>query len=254
MQSACLLHVPAMSIPAIIAHRGASEEAPENTLDAFRLAWEQGADAIEMDLRTTRDGRIAVLHDADLRRVAGDARQINQMTAAELKQVSASRGKSWRWSDAKVPLLEEVLSEVPKGRSVFLEIKEGTAMLPALRRIIETGELAGSRITILCFDRAVLAAAKKQMPAVDAAWVVDYPSVLGFERLVSTAVSLHLDGIDVSVSWPLDERRVKRAHEAGLKVHVWTVDEVPRARELMKAGVDGITTNAPLRLRRGLGA
>jgi glycerophosphoryl diester phosphodiesterase len=84
--------------------------------------------------------------------------------------------------------------------------------------------------------------------------VVDYPSVLGFERLVSTAVNLKLDAIDVSVSWPLDERRVSRAHDAGLKVYVWTVDDAARARELVKVGVDGITTNAPLRLRRLLSA
>lgn len=236
--------------PIIIAHRGASEDAPENTLDAFRLAWEQGADAIELDLRMTRDGRIAVLHDADLRRVAGDARTVNQLTSAELKELNAGRGKNWRWAQAKVPLLDEVLEEVPAGKTVFLEIKEGSAMLPVLRRVIEAGNLAGSRITLLCFDRTVLSAAKKQIPAADAAWVVDYPSVLGFERLVSTAVSLRLDAIDVSVSWPIDERRVARAHEAGLKVYVWTVDDVVRARELAKAGVDGITTNAPQRLRR----
>lgn len=237
-------------VPLIIAHRGASEDAPENTLDAFRLAWKQGADAVEMDLRSTSDGRIAVLHDADLRRVAGDSRLVNLVTAEELRTISASRGRNGRWSEVTVPLLENVLAEVPSGRRVFLEIKEGAGMLPHLRRVIESGTLSGSQITLLCFDCAVLAAAKKQMPAVDAAWVVDYPSVLGFERLVSRALRLHLDAIDVRMSWPLDERRVNRAHEEGLKVFVWTVDDPVRAREFARVGVDGITTNVPLRLRR----
>lgn len=239
-------------MPLIIAHRGASEDAPENTLAAFRLAWEQGADAIELDLRMTRDGHIAVLHDADLRRVAGDSRRIAELTAASLRELDASRTKGGRWSDARVPLLEEVLADVPLGRQVFLEIKEGIEMLPVLRRIIEGGSLSGSQITVLCFELPVLIQVKRLLPALDAAWVVNYPSVLGFERLVGTAVEHGLDALDVSVSWPLDERRVSRAHDAGLKVHVWTVDDASRARELIRAGVDGITTNAPLRLRRML--
>jgi glycerophosphoryl diester phosphodiesterase len=236
--------------PAIIAHRGASEEAPENTLDAFRLAWQQGADAIEMDLRTTSDGCVVVLHDADLRRVAGVPQWVAQMKWEELKVLTASRGRNWRGTEVGVPLLETVLAEVPPGKQVFLEIKESVGMLPALRRVIESGSLSGSQITLLCRDSLVLTTAKRKMPAVNAAWVLHYPSVLGFERLISNAVKQNLDALDVSISWPMDERRVARAHDEGLKVFVWTVDDVGRAREFAKAGVDGITTNAPLRMRR----
>jgi glycerophosphoryl diester phosphodiesterase len=238
------------SFPAIIAHRGASEDAPENTLDAFRLAWQQGADAIEMDLRTTSDGCIVALHDANLRRVAGDPRWVSQMKWDELKGLPASRGTNWRGTEVGVPLLEAVLAEVPQGKQVFLDIKESLGMLPALRRVIEAGSLVGSQITILCRDSGVLTEAKRKMPAVNAAWIVRYPSVLGFERLIGNAVKQNLDALDISISWPLDEHRVTRAHDEGLKVFVWTVDDIEQARRFAKVGVDGITTNAPLRMRR----
>ncbi|WP_075086843.1 glycerophosphodiester phosphodiesterase family protein [Verrucomicrobium spinosum] len=78
--------------PLIIAHRGASADAPENTLAAFRLAWEQRADAVEMDLRLTRDHQVAVIHDADLRRVAGDSHKVAAMDAVDLVQIQTGQG------------------------------------------------------------------------------------------------------------------------------------------------------------------
>jgi len=236
----------------IIAHRGASADAPENTVEAFRLAWQQGADAIEMDLRLTADGQVIVFHDEDLRRMAGDPRRVRDMTAAELVGMEVGRSNHGRWSAAQIPLLEAALADVPRGGGVFLELKCDSSMLPSLGKVLSGCGLHGSQITLISFNLQVLAEAKAMMPALNSALIVDWPSVIGFERLMSMATDHGIDGLDVATDWPLDSPRVARAHEQGLKVHVWTVDDVRRARELVKAGVDGIATNIPLKMRRAL--
>ncbi len=236
----------------VIAHRGASADAPENTLSAFRLAWKQGADAVEMDLWPTRDGRIAVIHDADLRRVAGSRSKVSALDASELKKFDVGAWKDEQWAGERVPLLDEVLSSVPETGRVFLELKGGPDMLPELKRCIARSGLGAARICIIAFDRRLLMESKKLLPEVEHAWVIDRPLILSFVEVVKAAASSGLDGLDFEASWPLDRARVDEAHRAGLKVYIWTVDDLGIARHLAAAGIDGITTNRPALLRQTL--
>src|SRR3954466_7120047 len=116
----------------IIAHRGASHDAPENTLAAARLAWAQHADALEVDVHLTRDGRLAVIHDPDTRRTADVARAVAESTLAELPQLDVGTWKDRRFAAERIPALEDVFAVVPDGKRVFVEIKGGPEVVREL--------------------------------------------------------------------------------------------------------------------------
>jgi len=101
--------------PLIVAHRGSSIDAPENTLPAFLLAWEQGSDAIEGDFHITADGVIVCVHDKDTRRVAGVDLVVKDVTYQQLKDLDAGSWKAPEWEGTYMPTLSEVLATVPRG-------------------------------------------------------------------------------------------------------------------------------------------
>ena len=107
----------------IIAHRGASFDAPENTLAAVNLAWQQNADAVEVDVHLSRDGHLFVIHDADTRRTTGLDRKVAQLKLPQLPRHDAGRWKGAQWRGEKIPTLDEVLATVPRGKKIFIEIK-----------------------------------------------------------------------------------------------------------------------------------
>ena len=118
----------------IIAHRGASFDAPENTLSSFRLAWEQGADGIEGDFMLTSDGQIACFHDLDGQRLAGDPLVVKNSTLAKLQALDVGRWKGDRWRGERIPTLRDVLAIVPAGRRSSSNLKtapRSSSHLPA---------------------------------------------------------------------------------------------------------------------------
>src|SRR5687767_2297202 len=119
----------------IIAHRGASGEAPENTLSAMKLAWEQGADAIELDLWLSKDGKLVIFHDADTKRFEKKPRKVAELTWEELQQLDVGTWKNGKLE--RIPTLESILATIPAGRRAVLEIKSGPEILPELKRVLE---------------------------------------------------------------------------------------------------------------------
>jgi len=250
----------------VIAHRGASHDAPENTLAAVRLAWAQHADAVEVDVRLTRDGRLAVIHDPDTQRVAGRAHVVAASTLAELQALDVGGGRDARFVPGRIPALEEVLALVPAGKRVFVELKGGPESVPALRRGVESAvrdqpvPLAPAQIAIIAFDLATAIAAKLALPAHEVCWLAeagDAAPAATLEEIARIASDAGLDGIDVDAAWRLDAATVKRVQQmrgGAFKVYVWTVDDVPLARRLAAAGIAGLTTNRPGWLRAEIGA
>ena len=114
----------------IIAHRGASGEAPENTLAAFRRAFAQGADGIEGDFRLTRDGEIVCLHDATTGRTAGADLVVADTDLARLRALDVGAWKGPQWAGERIPTLAEVLGLVPAGKRLYIELKSGLEILP----------------------------------------------------------------------------------------------------------------------------
>ena len=127
-----------LQVGQIIAHRGASFDAPENTVAALRLGYAQGADAGELDIHLSQDGRIVVIHDADTARVSGHKQPVAVQTLAELRTRNAGQWGQWQGSGfaEKIPELAEILALVPAGKRLFIETKVGVEILPELGRVI----------------------------------------------------------------------------------------------------------------------
>jgi glycerophosphoryl diester phosphodiesterase len=261
-----------LSATEIIAHRGASFDAPENTLAALRLGFEQGADAGELDLHLSKDGRIVVHHDADTTRSAGHKQPVVAQTLAELRTLNVGQWGKWLGSAfaEKIPLLSEVLALVPAGRRLFIETKVGGEILPELERVIRASGLAAAQLPIITFDLETARAAKLRLPDHEVCWIVDYrwegfytptqsamqPSNRDvkslppkIDDLIRQAKAAGLDGLDLNFKFPIDAAFVQKVHAAGLKLYTWTVDDPAIARAQVAAGVDGITTNRPGWLR-----
>src|SRR6476661_5646642 len=120
----------------IVAHRGASAEAPENTLPSFKLGWEL-ADADELDIYLSKDGEAVVMHDASTKRTAGLDKLVADQTLAELKALDAGSWKAPSWTGTRIPTLAEVLALVPEGKRLFIEIKAGPEVIPALEKAVK---------------------------------------------------------------------------------------------------------------------
>lgn len=243
----------------LIAHRGASHDAPENTLAALRLGYAQGADAGEVDIHLSRDARIVVHHDADTGRTAGRPQALAAQTADELCAFNVGQWGRWQGSAfaERIPLLSEVLAVVPAGRRLFIEMKVGAEILPELGRVIRASDLAPQQAVLITFDLTVAQATKHRLPAHEVCWIVEHPSFGRAQQpddLIRQAKAAGLDGLDLEYKFPIDAGFVRQVHTAGLKLYTWTVDDPAMARRLAAAGLDGLTTNRPGWLRDQLAA
>jgi len=250
-------------VPALVAHRGASAAAPENTVAAFRAAWREGADAIENDWRLTRDGRIVCMHDATVDRTTDGKGAVSALGFAEIRALDAGRWKGDAWKAEKVPTLAEMLAAVPAGKRTFVEIKVGPEIVPQLAREIAASKLPRDRVAIIAFDDAVIAAAKRAMPDVKAYWIYAFKRSQGrwsatTDELVARLRACKADGLDVGFTAEsaevVDAGLARALAAAGLELMVWTVDDPDLARRARALGVRAITTNKPAALRAALTA
>jgi glycerophosphoryl diester phosphodiesterase len=235
-------------LPEIIAHRGASQLAPENTLAAVRLGYALGADAVEVDVHLSADGQLMVIHDADTRRTAGGEKWVVKNTdAATLRQLEVGSWKGEQFRGEKIPLLEEVLAEVPEGKQLFIELKGGMELLsPLQQKIAESGSAGG--LLLISFNRQLLQAARQRMPALPAYWLLDHWRTHSPQEAIALAKAAGLQGLDVNHRL-VDKGLVQKMRENELDLYVYTVNRVKRAKELAALGVRGITTNRPQGLR-----
>jgi glycerophosphoryl diester phosphodiesterase len=243
----------------IIGHRGASHDAPENTLASIRLAWKQNADASETDVHLTKDGQIVVIHDFNTRRLGGRNRKVVDQTLAELKQLDIGRWKGEQWADERIPTLAEYLAEIPEGKRLFIEIKCGPEIVPRLVEVIRAARKRPEQTCLIGFSHEVMQAAKRELPQLKCYWIVELKRNRETGRwtpqlatLIRKAKDAGLDGIDFGDSPALDREFVSKVKQSGLGVYTWTVDSVQEAKRLEQAGVDGITTNRPGYLKESL--
>ena len=233
----------------IIGHRGAAAYAPENTMASFHLALEQGADALEFDVRVTRDGEAVVLHDPTLERTTDAVGPIRLHTLKELDQVDAGfrftpdagRDYPWRGKGVRIPRLRQVIEDLP-AVPLLIEVKEPGAQDAIARVLRETGAaaravLAGSDWRSLQAFRAPpfhLGASRRDIARLYFRWGEPDPACRCF------AVP------DRFKFFPVPTRRfVRAAHRRSATVHVWTVDDPALARRLWANGANGMVTNQP---------
>jgi glycerophosphoryl diester phosphodiesterase len=247
--------------PFLVAHRGASHDAPENTLPAFELAWHQGADAIEGDFHLTADGGIVCLHDADTARTAGGRKLVVAETPlAELRKLDVGAWKGERWKGTPPPTLAEVLDTVPAGKTIYIEVKCGPEIVPALARDLAGSRLRPTQVVIISFQEAVIREVKARGLPGRANWLTGLP---GHKQqplaelvpgVVRTARASGADGVGVQGLGGIDEAFVGALRQAGLAFHVWTVDDPAAAARFLRLGAASVTTNRPRFLRDALQA
>lgn len=240
----------------IVAHRGASWDAPENTVAALKLAWEQKADASEFDIYLSKDHKIVVMHDKDTKRTAGVEKLITEQTLKELRKLDAGRWKGEKFAGEKIPTLAEMLAAVPAGKRVFVEVKCGVEIVPALAKQLKASKLKPEQTPVISFHADVIAAVKKALPEVPAYWLVSLKPKSGkvptAKSLIERARKLGADGLDLSATEALNAAYAKQIKDAGLKLFVYTVNDADLARRMVEIGVDGITTDRPAWLRERL--
>lgn len=243
----------------IVAHRGASFDAPENTMAAFNLGWAQNADAVELDIMLSKDGKIIVIHDKDTKRLAGVDRPVVEQTLAELRSLDVGRWKDAKFIGEKPPLLSEVLATIPDGKRLFIEVKCGAEIVPELVREIKEAGKKPEQTAVIGFSADAMAAVKKALPHLEVYWIVGIKpdpktdkKPLTVDELIATAKRIKADGLDLSAHDTIDKRFGDKVTAAGLKLAVWTVDDPAVARAMQAAGVQSLTTNRPGWMREQL--
>jgi glycerophosphoryl diester phosphodiesterase len=234
----------------IVAHRGASHDAPENTLAAIELAWQQGADAVEIDIRLCKSGEIVVIHDANTLRVAGMDKPIGNQTWDELRRLDFGSWKDIRFAGEKIPSLDEVIQTIPDGKRLQIEVKCGPEIVLALQNcLVRSGKL-NEQFLFACFSACTLREFKKTFSGIPAFWIQDLSKNLqndnkSLEELLHQAQTAEFEGVNLGYADMLDVAIVPIVKTAGLQLCVWPVDSVELAKSWIAAGVDSITTNRP---------
>ena len=225
------------SLPMIMAHRGYSSAAPENTIDAFEKAIEAGAEAAELDVQMTKDGVIVVMHDDSLKRTTGLDRNIWEVDYSEIKDLDNSLNFSGRYGPTRIPTLDEVI-KTAKGRLYLnIEIKRtghDDGIVDEVVRIIQNNDYK-DECDITSQDYETLVAVK----ALDPAIMTAYTTVIGIGDIEN------LDAADIiSIEETFATfREILSIHTAGKRVFVWTVNEEESIDKLVNLNVDAIITN-----------
>ncbi len=241
---------PDDAFPIVVAHRGASAAYPENTLPAFEAALDLGAPVVELDVRLTADGYAVVMHDADVSRTTDGSGLVHELTLERLRTLNAGAPQA----PAGVPLLEEVLDLVSGRGGVAIEIKnlpgdpgyrdDGEPAVEAALSAVERVGFDGP-VLVVSFNPRSIAAARAADTGVltgllttDAIPLIDgvaFARAEGHDFVLPGSRGLLASGLDA----------VPAAHEAGVRVGTWTVDDPRTFGELVDAGLDAVATNDP---------
>jgi glycerophosphoryl diester phosphodiesterase len=239
----------------IIAHRGASYLAPENTMASVMLGWKKGAD-VEVDVHLSKDNRIMVIHDSSTKKTGKTDLNVKDTPSRELRKLDVGSFKAAEYTGEQIPFLTDVIKTIPPGRKLYVEIKCEKEVLPILEKLIsQSGKM--SQIVIIGFDLETVTLSK-QLIDVPTYWLKGTEKDKETEKwiphspqLVQIAKNKGLDGLDVHYAGITKEftDAVKASRQ---KLYVWTVDNPDEAIRLVNLGVAGITTNRPEWLRKQL--
>lgn len=245
----------------IVAHRGASYDAPENTIAAFKEAWVQGADGVEGDFYVTKDQHIVCIHDKDTKRTAGTNLIVANSTLVELRKLEYGSWKDARFKGEPIPTFADVMAVIPEGKLFVIELKTGPEIVPLLKAELDRLKPDTANLLIIAFNRDTVVAVKKHLPTIRTHWLTGFKQdkATGVwaptaEEVAKTLQATGADGIGLQ-----GRREVVTAEflntlkQRGLReFHVWTLDEPQDALFYRDLGVVGITTNRPAFIRDSL--
>lgn len=244
----------------VIAHRGASAYAPENTLAAFRKAVELRADAIEIDVRQTSDSQLVVIHDASIKRTTNGTGDVEELTLRQLKAFDAGSWFDEQFREEKIPTLEETISILDTSTILIIEIKESSGTYPGIEKrvvdVIKKNRLE-KRVILKSFEKEVLLYLRELAPEIPLLYVYVFKVPFLNLTIDHWLSSINVMEFDVEYLQPhrvfLTKGFVEEAHKNGKKVIAWGVDTEEDMKEAIEMGVDGIETDYPDVVRRMLG-
>jgi glycerophosphoryl diester phosphodiesterase len=242
------------SLPIIFAHRGASAYAPENTLAAFELAVQQGAQAIELDAKLSTDGHVIVIHDQSVDRTTDGVGKVAEMPLSAMRELDAGSSFSEKFRGERIPTLDEVFEAVGKRILINVELTNYATpfdvLVPKVVELVRRHALE-KRVLFSSFFPNNLRRARRLLPEVPrglltwAGWMGAWSRTFSW---LAPYQALH------PYTTSVNARLVQRFHAAGRRVHVWTVNDEVEMRRLFALGVDGIFTDDPLLSLRTLNA
>ena len=246
----------------IVAHRGASYKAPENTIPSFQLAFKEDADFIEGDFWLTKDNEIVCIHDQETSRVTAGRKKLDvrKSTLSELKRLDAGSWKSEEYKGVTIPTLDEIFQVIPEGRGIYIEIKDFREIfVKKLAETIEEKSVPPELIRIITFDRETVRFAGKYLPSIKTYWLFSWYSskiywINSFaqKKIIRTVETLNCGGIDVNAAPYVDNRLAELFKEKKMDLCAYDVSDVDEAVRLINLGVHAITTDSPLNIRKGI--
>ena len=225
-----------------LSHRGESDDAPENTLAAFKLAMERDSDGIELDIRMTSDGKIVCVHDASLLRVSGTDMEVSNHTYHELCDVHP------------VPLISEALDVLAAGKFMQIELKGKPFPLDELRTLIDKHLAMGKLIGISSFEIETLELANSVFPDLTRVLLIDFEKYFGKFPAPAEVVEFcrqhNFSGVSFKADMRADKSFVDALHAEGMRVVCWGVFTDELGLAMAAAGVEALTCNHAVALRR----
>ena len=254
----------------LIAHRGESKDAPENTLPAFRMAVERGF-GFECDIYLSADKKLFTFHDGSLSRTTGGMHNEKCIHANWETTVSKVNVGGWgKWKGSKYDptppaLLEDVLKLARDGRYIYVEVKGGKpSWVPYIKDVFaRQSNATPNNVLFISFSTAVCAELKRQMPEYRVYWLTggtripdkgagEEPRAYTAEDIIDVLRRIGVDGVDIRFNPKvIDAAFVKKVRDAGFTFHVWTIDDLDRARLAFSRGAQTVTTNCAKKLLDG---
>jgi len=232
--------------PIVFAHRGASAHAPENTLAAFKLALDQGADGIELDVKLTADEKVVVIHDATVDRTTDAHGRVKDMTLAEFRALDAGSSFSEVFKGERVPTLEEVFETVGKHTFINVELTNYTTprdhLVESVCILVKKFGMQ-KRVLFSSFLSANLSHARSYLPEVPTG-LLALDGILGlWSRSFGFAFGKY-DALHPNLR-NVTQQQIYFVHRLKRRIHVWTVNDETDLRRLFKWGVDAVFTDDP---------
>lgn len=237
----------------VIGHRGASEDAPENTLSSVKESFKQGSDGVEIDIRLTKDNHVVCIHDKNSLRTSGEFLIISETKFNVLKKLDVGSWKSKKWKNERIPLLEEVLKVIPDKKEIFIEVKTGTEIIEPLINVLNRSNINLSDVSIISFNREVIKKIKSRMSEITGNLLIAFDPEVNLEQgLGDLLKSINADGVGAQNHQNLNSSLVKEVHNLRKKIHVWTVNDQEEANKFELMGINSITTNRPKLIKKSL--
>ena len=258
-----------VEMPLIIGHRGDREFGFQNTMSAYQAAWKNGVKAVEIDVRTTADGKLICFHDADFIKTANDRRKVNKLTYKEILAIDIGSSKHPMFKNEKPPLLEDFFAAMPKDTHVVVELKNNSTdeNFPyVLRDLMKKYNIAQSQLTVVSFNEELLKNLNRKVPGMRNMLIVGLGACRQFgmkapandpnlvlDKILAKLKEIGCTGISFGASdkrIKYDDKFLKALTAAGYELSVWTVNDTWDVYNLAKAGAVSVTTDRPSTMKQ----